>query len=77
MKVRDFIDTIDNRSTVDVYAELPESGCLLASTFGRECEGKKVFEERVSLYDHLTISKISYMTDNQMYDNVIIILNFN
>lgn len=77
MKVRDFIDTIDNRSTVDVYAELPEAGCLLASTYGREWEGKKVFEEIVSLYDHLTVSKISYMIDSQMHDNVIIILNFN
>ena len=74
MKVREFIDTIDERSIVDVYAELPEVDCLLAST--SECGDKEVYEEIVSFYDHLTISKISYMIDKKINKNVMIILNF-
>lgn len=76
MKIRDFIDTIDSRSYVDVYAEIPDAECLLATTFGSESLGIEINEDVVSLYDHLTISKITYIHDNIMKSNVIIIINF-
>lgn len=76
MKIRDFISTIDVRSCADVFAELPATNCLLASTFGSECLGIEIYEDVVSLYDHLTISKITYRRHNLMKDNVIIIINF-
>ena len=76
MKIRDFINTIDVMSYVDVYAEIPATNCLLASTFGSESIGIEIYEDVVSLYDHLTISKITYRHDNIMKSNVIIIINF-
>lgn len=76
MKIRDFIETIDVRSYADVYAEIPDTNCLLASTFGSESIGIEIYEDVVSLYDHLTISKITYRHDNIMNSNVEIIINF-
>lgn len=76
MKIRDFIDTIDVRSYADVYAEIPATNCLLASTFGSESLGIEIYDDVVSLYEHLTISKITYRHDNIMKSNVIIIINF-
>ena len=76
MKIRDFIETIDLRSYVDVYAEIPDKNFLLASTFGSESLGIEIYEDVVSLYDHLTISKITYRHNNLIKSNVIIIINF-
>ena len=76
MKIRDFIETIDLRSCADVYAEIQDRNCLLATTFGSESLGIEINEDVVSLYDHLTISKIIYRHDNIMKCNVTIIINF-
>ena len=76
MKIRDFIETIDLRSCADVYAEIPDTDFLLATTFGSESLGIEINEDVVSLYDHLTISKIIYRYDNIMKCNVTIIINF-
>ena len=76
MKIRDFIETIDLRSCVDVYAEIQDTNCLLATTFGSESLGIGINEDVLSLYDHLTISKIMYRHDNIMKRNVTIIINF-
>ena len=76
MKIRDYIETIDLRSYVDVYAEIQDANCLLATTFGSESLGIEINEDVISLYDHLTISKITYIDDNKIKENVIIIINF-
>ena len=75
MKIRDFIDTIDVRSYADVYAEIPATNCLLASTFGSESIGIEIYEDVVSLYHHLTISKITYRHDTTMQSTADLIIN--